>query len=104
MMSSRKVPGCFGSVSQGFEENDACEVRGSRQEPFHIKTLVFLHKLEMNPLARGEAFEVFTSVPTSLVFKVLGLQEGEFAFPLQDASVETIEEVAVAPFADKRFR
>ena len=43
--------GCSNSVSQLFKESVADDVGGSLGNSLDIETLVFLHKLEMNPVA-----------------------------------------------------
>ena len=96
--------GCSDSVSRVFEKHDIAKVRRTRQEALHIQPLVFLRKLEMHPVALREALLVFTTVPTRLVFKVFGLHEAELSFSLEDARVEAVKEIAVAPLPGKSGR
>ena len=95
--------GCSNSVNRGFEKNNVGKIGGPVQKASHIQAFVLLNKLEMNFVPRRDAFQVFTPAPTGLVFEILGLHEGELAFSFEDAGVETVKEVAVAPFSGKLF-
>lgn len=55
----------------------------------------------MDPVSFREALERLPAIPVGLVLEVFGLHENILALPFQDAGVETVEEVAVAPFSSK---
>ena len=71
---------------------------------FDVKSFVALHKLEMDDVAFGEAFQRFAAGQIRLVFKVFRLEELIGAVAFQYALCETVKIVAVGPFAGKEFR
>ena len=71
------------------------------QKTFHVEPLILLHELEVNFVARGETLQVFAPIPAGLILEVLGLNEIELALLFEDAGIESVKEIAVAPFPGK---
>ena len=93
--------GCSSSISRVFEEHDAPDVGGPSRDAFHINPFIFLSAFEVYAVAFWETLQQFSPVPIGLVFKVFRLEKYEFALAFQDTGVETVEEIAVTPFANK---
>ena len=72
--------GYSNSVSQLFKERVTNDVGGSLGKPLDIETFVFLYKLEMNPVARGETIQRLAAVPSCLVLEIHGLEKHELLF------------------------
>ena len=94
------------TVGQFLEALIADNLIRSLWYPLDVEALVLLHELEVQEIAIRETVDAFDTLGAAigLIGEIGSLHEGHAFLPLEDAGVEAVEIVAVAPFPDKLSR
>ena len=92
-------PHLIQSIRNILHEGVALNLGAFREQAFHIKAFARLDEFEMDRVARDEGLQVLRTDHTGLIFKVFRLGEDKLGTARENAGRETVEKVAVSPFA-----